>query len=1059
MPTDLLNGSLADLGISDPARRRPARRRRTVSLSDVWSALGGELKPSLDLTVIAPLLPERFAEAGPPVTDEPVLTMVDRRTDSGETHGGRPMPTDRAPGACAPPPPAAAADGTGRDAARRTVLSADAVRRATPRSPTCSAGSTSCACRVAAVVAARRAVDASPDDPFLGLYLSDDKIDDLLRNDRVWVADDVAADRRAAVEAAADAAAAAGAVLRLRALADRFDLDDLDVEMLLAAMAPDVDDRFERYYGYLNDDVTRRRVSVGLALGLAGVAAPSALGRRASTRVRRCVGGGLVEIEDPDRPFLTRPLRVPDRVTAHVLGADEPDAALAFVLVDVAPTAEPPFEPLVRALAEPTRSSTSTTGSRRRSHAASSTPPPPPASRRVVIDLDRVSPPTPTPSARRRRGPRGPAARRRARRRPDRRARRRRPGAVQRLTASPGAARAHRPPRVGPGVGAPGRRSSSRRPRCRLRRGPRIWATALDGARGDGFDPPGRRRTTGSAPGRSAGRPRPRPSRRGLDDRAVGERRRAARCPPAERRPARAARPAHRAGVSWDDLVLPPPVRAGLRDLAERARHRERVLGEWRMRPGGGRGTGITALFAGDSGTGKTMSAEVIATDLGLDLYVVNLATVVDKYIGETEKNLDRIFAEADDVNGVLLFDEADALFGQRSEVRDSHDRYANIEVAYLLQRMETFDGLAILATNLRSNIDDAFTRRLDVVVDFPMPDARAAPAACGSSASSPLPLRRRPRPRLLRRGVRAVRRQHPLDRRDDRLPSGGRRPAVDMADVIRAVGRGVPQARPAVPRGRVRPVLPAACARTRRGARPVRAARAARRSDATRPLPPARRRPDTDPHPRPDREEPMPTYLSPGVYVEEVAPAPSRSKASAPPSPRSSAWPRRARPNQPTLITNWRQYVEKFGDITAGAYLGHAVYGYLLNGGGNCYVVRIGSDNGDADNVDQSSARARIGDLEVRAVEAGPGRQRHDDRGDATARGLARGTVRIVVTRGDVREEHEALPLSGRGNVVNTLNRSRLVRVELDPAVSQLEELPRGIDRRSPAASSSTST
>jgi hypothetical protein len=175
--------------------------------------------------------------------------------------------------------------------------------------------------------------------------------------------------------------------------------------------------------------------------------------------------------------------------------------------------------------------------------------------------------------------------------------------------------------------------------------------------------------------------------------------------------------------VSWDDLVLPDVVRLSLRDLAARARHRERVLGEWRMRPGGGRGTGITALFAGDPGTGKTMSAEVVASELGLDLYVVNLATVVDKYIGETEKNLDRIFAESDDVNGVLLFDEADALFGQRSEVRDSHDRYANIEVAYLLQRMETFDGLAVLATNLRSNLDEAFTRRLDLIVDFPMPD------------------------------------------------------------------------------------------------------------------------------------------------------------------------------------------------------------------------------------------------------------------------------------------------------------------------------------------------
>jgi SpoVK/Ycf46/Vps4 family AAA+-type ATPase len=132
----------------------------------------------------------------------------------------------------------------------------------------------------------------------------------------------------------------------------------------------------------------------------------------------------------------------------------------------------------------------------------------------------------------------------------------------------------------------------------------------------------------------------------------------------------------------------------------------------------------VVALFAGDSGTGKTMSAEVVANGLGLDLYVIDLSTVVDKYIGETEKNLERIFRAAAGTNAVLLFDEADAVFGKRSEVKDAHDRYANVESAYLLQRMETFDGLAILATNLRANIDDAFTRRLDVIVDFPMPDA-----------------------------------------------------------------------------------------------------------------------------------------------------------------------------------------------------------------------------------------------------------------------------------------------------------------------------------------------
>lgn len=160
--------------------------------------------------------------------------------------------------------------------------------------------------------------------------------------------------------------------------------------------------------------------------------------------------------------------------------------------------------------------------------------------------------------------------------------------------------------------------------------------------------------------------------------------------------------------VGWDDLILPPTTKTALQEVALRARHRERVLGEWRMRPGGGRGVGVAALFAGDSGTGKTMAAEVVAGSLGLDLYVVDLATVVDKYIGETEKNLERIFTAAAGVNGVLLFDEADAVFGKRSEVRDAHDRYANIESAYLLQRMESFDGLALLATNLRANIDDA---------------------------------------------------------------------------------------------------------------------------------------------------------------------------------------------------------------------------------------------------------------------------------------------------------------------------------------------------------------
>ncbi|MYX24881.1 AAA family ATPase [Streptomyces sp. SID8380] len=175
--------------------------------------------------------------------------------------------------------------------------------------------------------------------------------------------------------------------------------------------------------------------------------------------------------------------------------------------------------------------------------------------------------------------------------------------------------------------------------------------------------------------------------------------------------------------VGWDDLVLPPDPLSHLRELALRCRYREQVLGDWRLSAGGGRGRGVLALFAGESGTGKTLSAEVIAYELGLDLYVVQLSSVVDKYVGETEKNLERIFAEADRTDAVLLFDEADAVFGKRSEVKSSHDKYANMESAYLLQRLEAFDGIAVLTTNLRANIDDAFTRRLDLIVDFPFPD------------------------------------------------------------------------------------------------------------------------------------------------------------------------------------------------------------------------------------------------------------------------------------------------------------------------------------------------
>ena len=173
----------------------------------------------------------------------------------------------------------------------------------------------------------------------------------------------------------------------------------------------------------------------------------------------------------------------------------------------------------------------------------------------------------------------------------------------------------------------------------------------------------------------------------------------------------------------WDDLVLPEDSLVQLRDICQRVEQQQRVLEEWGFGQKLTRGKGITALFAGASGTGKTMAAEIIANALGLDLYRIDLSSVVSKYIGETEKNLERIFSAASRANAILFFDEADALFGKRSEVKDAHDRYANIEISYLLQRMEEYEGVVILATNLRNNLDSAFVRRIAFIIHFPQPD------------------------------------------------------------------------------------------------------------------------------------------------------------------------------------------------------------------------------------------------------------------------------------------------------------------------------------------------
>jgi hypothetical protein len=578
--------------------------------------------------------------------------------------------------------------------------------------------------RVRRAAALRRTSDPDPDDAFRGLYLSEAAVDRLLAAGASTLEPDpTEAQRLGEVERAADEAEIVGQDLRLRRLQRHFNLQSLDVEVLLIALIPDIEPRFEQLYGYLNDDVTRRRASVGLALDLCGVPEASAAARSRFGADSALVAGGLMVVDDQDRPLLSRALRVPDRVTAHLLGDDQPDPALADVLAPLPPAVWVDSEKtLARGLAGDVRLLylRERPGAGAAALACS-------AARSVgrqplLVDLRWLA---------------GRAdatdlvivAVREARL----------TGAV--LIAAPADSLVeHRevirrlsnsaamvmvtgtvhwdplwsttPPLLIE-VSSPTAEQRSA-----------LWRQCLDGQLAPGLNPGAATAQFVLAPEQIAQAARSAQLQAQVRDRPVsatdlGQGARAQNTIGLARL-ARRIEPA----VGWADLVLPEPTLAQLREIAVRARHRSRVLDEWSMRPGGGRGRGVTALFAGDSGTGKTMSAEVIAADLGLDLYAVDLSGVIDKYVGETEKNLERIFTEAAGVNAVLLFDEADAIFGKRSEVRDAHDRYANIESAYLLQRMESFDGLAILATNLRANLDEALTRRLDLIVDFPMPDA-----------------------------------------------------------------------------------------------------------------------------------------------------------------------------------------------------------------------------------------------------------------------------------------------------------------------------------------------
>ncbi|MGW1866277.1 AAA family ATPase [Streptomyces mauvecolor] len=559
---------------------------------------------------------------------------------------------------------------------------------------------------VAALVAARSADDPTAQDPLRGLYVSAETAARLASAEGVSASELPSAVGEFAPEAGD----------RLTALARDFGLGPVDELLLVAALAPDVDRRFEPLYGYLNDDVGRRRASVALALELAGTGPydPGARGRLHPAAP--LITGGLVALEDEDRPLPGRALRVPERVVAHLLGDDTLDGQLLGVRVELLPPGgSAPDEGLAARIALAPSPVAVHLRERRAGSGADAVTAALRGAGRAVL---RHRPEQTDRTAAR-------ALLREARLRgsgtaivvelPDKES-----GPLVRELAVPDvtvvfAGTDPYDPTWAPGAALLALEDTSAETDPLT-----AWTEELPSYEGDLAEAVGPYRLGAGQVRRAA---RGALALAGFEGVPVGlgHVQKSARqlSAPLLDRHARRVRPA----VGFADLVLPEEPLGMLHELAGRARHRDRVLGEWRLRTGGGRGRGVVALFAGDSGTGKTLAAEVVAGELGLDMYVVDLSSVVDKYVGETEKNLEKIFVEADRTDSVLLFDEADAVFGKRSEVKSSHDRYANLESAYLLQRLEAFDGIAVLTTNLRANIDEAFTRRLDLVVDFPFPD------------------------------------------------------------------------------------------------------------------------------------------------------------------------------------------------------------------------------------------------------------------------------------------------------------------------------------------------
>ncbi len=510
---------------------------------------------------------------------------------------------------------------------------------------------------------------------------------------------------------------------RIGHLAPRFELTGVDEDLLAVAAAGELDPNVALAYGLLAGTEAPAWPTVGLALELVDASPLDPAARSRLNPLSPLVLQGLLEVRG-DGPALSRRLAVPDRVAAHLVGDDAPDPLLLECLDDVPTVRTDASDAVAKGLLAGVRLTwvRSPQGSAGVSVAAGGvvdggeTP--------LVVDLGRIADPVLL-------GPVVSAAVREA-------SLLDRPlvlAGAERLVAPDGVSLVNRLlPSAVPVVCVADRGWDPGwagripllvdAPALDLPTRAAAWATALADT-GLDLDP-------GTDAWRDVLAMRLTPPQiwraardAGLTATVEGRQvqlddvRRAVR-----RLAATGAATPPRTTATFDDLVLPRPTLDELRRIVSWARHRDAVLAQGPLTGAGGKGTGIAALFGGGPGTGKTLAAHVIADALGLDLFRVDLSTVVDKYVGETEKNLERVFAEAESMNVVLFFDEADSIFGARSAVSDARDRYANLEVSYLLQRMEDFDGITILATNLRGNLDPAFSRRLQFLVTFPDPDA-----------------------------------------------------------------------------------------------------------------------------------------------------------------------------------------------------------------------------------------------------------------------------------------------------------------------------------------------